>query len=194
MPFELPELPYSLDALSPHISKETLSYHYGKHHQGYIDKTNKLIEGTKYEKATLEDIIKSADGKILENAAQAWNHSFYWKSMSPKGGGEPSAELQKELEKHFGSWEKMKEKFIDRAGELFGSGWTWIIRDKDGQLTVEDRIDEGNPIIDGKKPLLVCDIWEHAYYLDYKNEKEKYFDAFFKLINWEFLEKNLNGK
>lgn len=191
MPHTLPELPYDLAALEPHISKTTLSYHYGKHHQAYINKLNGLVEGTKYAKATLEDMIGEADGKILENAAQAWNHDFYWKSMSPQGGGEPSAALQQELAQHFGSWEEMKKTFIQTAGELFGSGWTWILRQKNGKIVIEDRIEEGNPITDGKRPLLTCDLWEHAYYLDYQNDKAKYFDAFFKVVNWDFLEDNL---
>jgi Fe-Mn family superoxide dismutase len=191
MAFNLPDLPYSLDALEPYISKKTLSYHYEKHHKGYIEKINQLVEGTPFAKASLENIIKKADGKILENGAQAWNHTFYWNCMAPKGE-EPSHALQKELAKNFGSWEDMKDKCIETANELFGSGWVWLTLAKNGKLVIEARSDEGNPLRDDKKPLLTCDIWEHAYYLDYQNEKEKYFKAFFKIINWRFVEKNLN--
>lgn len=192
MPFTLPDLPYSLDALEPHISRNTLSYHYGKHHKAYIDKVNKFVEGTPFEKATLEEIIREADGAILKNGAQASNHTFYWNCLSPKGGGEPSASLQSELGKHFGSWEKMKEEFIQKAGGLFGSGWTWLVLQKDGKITIENLSNEGNPIREDKKPLLTCDVWEHAYYLDYQNLRPKYIDAFFKLVNWEFVERNLD--
>lgn len=193
MAFQQADLPYALDALAPHISKQTLEYHYGKHHASYVKKTNQLLEESKFAKASLEEIIKEADGKLLENAAQAWNHEFYWNSLSPKGGGEPSETLQKELTKHFGSWEAMRDQFIAEADDLFGSGWTWVVLNPDGTLDIEDRIDEGNPLSDGKTPLLTCDIWEHAYYLDYQNEKQKYFEAFFELIHWEFLEKNLDA-
>ncbi len=191
MSINFPELPYTFDALAPHISKETLNYHYGKHHKGYVDKVNKAISDTKFQNAKLEDIILEGDGMLLANAAQAWNHTFYWNSMSPKGGGEPGAELAKELAKHFGSWGEMQQTFNEKAAELFGSGWTWLILNSDGKITIEDRIEEGNPMTDGKKPLLTCDVWEHAYYLDYKNERGKYLDGFWQLVNWEFLERNL---
>lgn len=191
MSIKFPDLPYSLDALEPHISKETLSYHYNKHHRNYVEKVNSLIKNTPFADKPLESILKEAKGEILNNAAQAWNHNFYWHCMSPQGGGEPSQSLQEKLAVDFGSWEKMKEEFIESAKHLFGSGWVWLTIDQEGSLNIETLQNEGNPLRHNKTPLLTCDLWEHAFYLDYQNEKENYFKAFFKVIHWDFIEKSL---
>ncbi len=191
MSITLPELPYPKKALSPHISEETLNYHYGKHHQGYVNKLNGLIENSKFEKASLEEMIKESEGAIFNNSAQVWNHTFYWNSLSPTGGGNPSQETSNTLEKYFGSVEKFKEQFTARALGQFGSGWAWLIKTSDGQLKTQSTGNADNPLSNGHIPLLTCDVWEHAYYLDYKNARPAYLSAFWNIVNWDFLNKNL---
>ncbi len=193
MTHTLPELPYAKDALAPHISKETLEFHYGKHHQAYVNNLNKLIAGTEFENASLEEIIKKATGGIFNNSAQVYNHTFYWNCLSPKGGGQPGGELDKAIDSAFGSFDAFKEKFTQAAVTLFGSGWAWLVKNADGSLALEQRSNADNPIRDGKTPLLTCDVWEHAYYIDYRNARPKYVEVFWNLINWEFVSKNLAG-
>ena len=188
--FDLPELPYAKDALEPHISAETLEYHHGKHHASYVDKLNNQIEGSGYESASLEDIIASASGGLFNNAAQVWNHSFYWNCLSPDGGGRPDGKLAEALEAEFGSIEQFKEKFADAATANFGSGWTWLVKNRDGKLEIVNTDDAGNPMTDGYVPLLTCDVWEHAYYIDYRNARPKYIDAFWHLVSWDFVAHN----
>lgn len=191
MAFELPPLPYAMDALAPHISQETLEYHYGKHHQAYVNKLNTLIPGTEFEGKTLEEIIMKADGGIFNNAAQIWNHTFYWNSMAPQGGGDPADELVVELDKAFGSVDSFKEKFTEAALTQFGSGWAWLVKNKDGALEIVKTGNAGNPMTDGKKPLLTCDVWEHAYYIDTRNDRGRYVSNFWELVNWDFAAANL---
>jgi superoxide dismutase, Fe-Mn family len=190
MEHKLPELPYAKDALAPIISAETLEYHYGKHHKTYVDNLNKLIPGTEFEKMTLEEIIRKAAGGIFNNAAQIWNHTFYWNGLSPVGGGEPAGELAGAISQTFGSFAQFKEKFSTTATTLFGSGWAWLVKNPDGSLAIEPAGNAGNPLKDNKKPLLTCDVWEHAYYIDYRNARAKYVEAFWKLVNWNFVAKN----
>jgi superoxide dismutase, Fe-Mn family len=194
MEHKLPELPYPKEALAPNISAETLEYHYGKHHKTYVDNLNKLIPGTELENMSLEEIIKKASGGVFNNAAQVWNHTFYWNCLSPKGGGEPSGAFTTTVNKNFGSFAQFKEKFTNVAVTLFGSGWAWLVENPDGSLVIEATSNAGNPLKDGKKPLLTCDVWEHAYYIDYRNARAKYVEAFWKLVNWDFIEKNLTQK
>lgn len=192
MSFELPELPYAMDALEPYISKETLEYHYGKHHQTYVNNLNNLVPGTVFENASLEEIIKLASGGVFNNAAQIWNHTFYWHSLSPNGGGEPSDNLKQKLTEAFGSVEQFKERFNTVAKTTFGSCWAWLVKDSQGQLDVMGTSNADNPLTHGKTPLLTCDMWEHAYYIDYRNAKPKYLEAFWSIVNWDFIEKNLS--
>jgi Fe-Mn family superoxide dismutase len=191
MEHKLPELPFSKDALAPHISAETLEYHYGKHHAAYVANLNKLIPGTEFEKMTLEEIIKKAAGGVFNNAAQIWNHTFYWNCLSPKGGGEPGGALADAIKKSFGSFAQFKEKFTSAAVTTFGSGWAWLVKNSDGSLAVESTSNAENPLKKGKTALLTCDVWEHAYYIDYRNARAAYVEAFWKLVNWKFVEKNL---
>lgn len=191
MEHKLPELPYAQDALAPEISAETLEYHYGKHHKAYVDNLNKLIPDTEFEKLPLEDIIRKASGGIFNNAAQVWNHAFYWNCLLPKGSSTPVGDLADAINKTFGSVEQFKEKFTSAAVTLFGSGWAWLVKNPDGSLAIEASSNAGNPLKDGKKALLTCDVWEHAYYIDYRNARAKYLDAFWNLVNWEFISQNL---
>ena len=192
MAFELPELPYARDALAPHISEETLDYHYGKHHASYVDKLNAAIEGTDDADKSLEDIIKSASGGLFNNAAQVWNHTFYWNSLSPRGGGEPEGALADAINSAFGSVDGFKEKFTESAKGNFGSGWTWLVQKADGSLDIVNTDDAETPITeDGVTPLLTCDVWEHAYYIDYRNARPKYLEAFWNLVNWDFAAANM---
>lgn len=191
MTHQLPTLPYAMDALAPHISKETLEFHYGKHHKAYVDKLNALIPGTEFEKATLEDIVKKAKGGMFNQAAQIWNHTFYWHSLSPKGGGEPSGKLADAIKQSFGSFEAFKKEFSDKAAGQFGSGWAWLVRKGDGKLAVVQTGNADTPLTGGDRPLLTCDVWEHAYYIDYRNARPKYIEAWWMLVNWEFAAKNL---
>ncbi|MEE9574128.1 MAG: Fe-Mn family superoxide dismutase [Candidatus Neomarinimicrobiota bacterium] len=191
MTHKLPELPYAMDALQPHISKETLEYHYGKHHKAYVTNLNNLISGTEFEDLSLEDIIKMAPaGVLFNNSAQVWNHSFYWNCLSPNGGGEPSGKLLETINKSFGSFENFKEKFTKAAVTNFGSGWTWLVNGENG-LEIINTSNAGTVLTSGKTALLTCDVWEHAYYVDYRNARPKYVDAFWNLVNWEFVEGNL---
>jgi Fe-Mn family superoxide dismutase len=191
MEHKLPELPYARDALAPHISAETIDYHYGKHHQTYVNNLNNLIPGTEYENSSLEDIIKKASGGIYNNAAQVWNHTTYWNCLSPKGGGEPAGELAEAINKAFGSFADFKEQFTKAAVTLFGSGWAWLVRNADGSLSIQATGNAGNPMQEGKSPLLTCDVWEHAYYIDYRNARPKYLEAFWSLVNWDYVAGNL---
>lgn len=184
---QLPELPYRKDALQPHISAETLDYHYGKHHASYVEKLNGLIEGTEFESATLEEIVRNGSGNIFNNAAQVWNHNFYWQCLSPEGGGEPQGELARAIEKEFTTFSEFVDRFNAAAKGNFGSGWTWLTKDGDGNLEIANTDDAGNPMTDGRHPLLTCDVWEHAYYLDYRNRRDEYLAAFWKLVNWDFV-------
>jgi Fe-Mn family superoxide dismutase len=183
----LPELPYPKDALEPHISAETLEYHYSKHHASYVEKLNKLIPGTEFETASLEEIILNGSDGIFNNAAQVWNHSFYWNCLSPEGGGEPEATLARAIDAAFGSFATFKERFSKAAGANFGSGWTWLVTNADAALEIINTSNAGNPMTDGMHPLLTCDVWEHAYYIDYRNARPEYIEAFWKLVNWEFV-------
>ncbi len=192
MAFSLPELPYSRDALEPHMSKETLDYHYGKHHKAYVDKANGMIEGTGFEKAPLEQVVREASGGLFNQTAQIWNHTFFWHSLSPNGGGNPGAELTKELEKNFGSVDGFKEKFTQAAAGIFGSGWAWLVKNADGSLEVVTTPNAGNPMTSGQTPLLTCDMWEHAFYIDYRNVKADYLKAFWSLANWANVEESLS--
>jgi Fe-Mn family superoxide dismutase len=192
MAFELPELPYPMDALAPHISAETLEYHHGKHHAAYVKKSNELIKGTKFADASLDEILKTAEpGPLFNNLEQHYNHSFYWKCLSPKGGGEPKGPVADTIKKAFGSFDSFKDKFSKAAVEHFGSGWAWLVRDKDGSIQVLTTHDAGCPIRQGQSPIITCDVWEHAYYIDYRNERPKYVEAFWKVVNWEFANQNL---
>lgn len=191
--FELPGLPYAMDALEPHISKETLEYHYGKHHRGYVKKLNKAVADSEYVHMSLEEIIQSATGSVFNNAAQVWNHDFYWHSLSPEGGGTPDDALTGILEKAFGSVGNFRQKFKDSALANFGSGWTWLVKTREGGLDIMNTDDADTPLRQGLTPLLTCDVWEHAYYIDYRNERQRYLEAFFDVINWDFLARNLKS-
>ena len=190
MQHELPALPYDKNALQPHISAETLDFHYGKHHQTYVTNLNKLIPGTEFEDMALEDIIKKASGGIFNNAAQVWNHTFYWNCLSPAGRGEPSGGLADAIKQAFGSFDAFKEKFGTSAATNFGSGWTWLVKSPSGGVEIVNTSNAGTPMTDGRTALLTCDVWEHAYYIDYRNARPKYVEAFWNLVNWDFISKN----
>lgn len=191
MAFTLPELPYAMDALQPYISKETLEFHYGKHHQAYVTNLNNLIQGKDFEKMSLDEIILKSDGGIFNNAAQVWNHTFYWQSMGPKAGGAPQGKVAAAIDKSFGSFDKFKEEFTKSAATLFGSGWCWLVKKGDGSLAIKQTSNAGNPLTEDLKPILTCDVWEHAYYVDYRNARPKYLESWWSLVNWDFAEKNL---
>ena len=191
MAFELPELPYAKNALAPHISEETLEYHYGKHHQAYVNKLNSLVPGTEFENESLENIIKNATGGIFNNSAQIWNHTFYWHSMSPNGGGEPNADVAQVISDAFGSVEDFKEQFTNSALTRFGSGWAWLVTNSEGRLNIVSTANADNPMTDGLKPLLTCDVWEHAYYIDTRNDRGQYVSNFWEVVNWNFIAENL---
>ncbi|MGR8979327.1 MAG: superoxide dismutase [Fe] [Gammaproteobacteria bacterium] len=193
MAFELPALPYGKNQLAPHISEETLEYHYGKHHQAYVNNLNNLVPGTEFEGMSLEEIICKSSGGIFNNAAQIWNHTFYWNSLSPNGGGEPSGSLAEAINASFGSFAKFKEEFTKSATTLFGSGWAWLVKNNDGSLAIVNTGNAGCPLTTGQKPLLTCDVWEHAYYIDYRNARPAYVEAFWKLVNWNFAESNFSA-
>jgi Fe-Mn family superoxide dismutase len=188
----LPELPYPKNGLEPHISAETLEYHYGKHHATYIKKLNEQIVGSKFENASLEEIIRNASGGIFNNGAQVWNHTFYWNCMIPNGGGEPEGKLRDAINDAFNSIDEFKKRFSDTAAGNFGSGWTWLVKNADGSLDIVNTGNAGNPLRDGKYPLLTCDVWEHAYYIDYRNARPDYLGAFWNVVNWDFAESNFN--
>lgn len=190
MEHKLPELPYGLEALQPHISKETLEYHHGKHHNAYVNNLNNLIKGTEFENLSLEDIIKKASGGIFNNAAQVWNHTFYWNCLAPKAGGRPEGLLSKAIDSKFGSFDEFKKQFSQAAATLFGSGWAWLVKNSDGSLEIIQTGNAANPITSGKTPILTCDVWEHAYYIDYRNARPTYVEHFWELVNWGFASKN----
>jgi superoxide dismutase, Fe-Mn family len=191
MSFELPALPFESNALEPHISAETLSFHHGKHHATYVTNLNNLVPGTEFEGKSLEEIITSAPaGGVFNNAAQIWNHTFYWNSLSPNGGGEPTGAVADAINKAFGSFNEFKTKFSTSAATNFGSGWTWLVKNADGSVEIVNTSNAGCPLTDGKTPLLTCDVWEHAYYIDYRNARPKYVEAFWNLVNWEFAAQN----
>lgn len=192
MQHQLPALPFVLDALAPHISRETLEYHYGKHHQTYVKTLNELIKNTEFSEASLEDIIKRSSGPIFNNAAQVWNHNFYWQCLTP-AQTKPGGELANAIQTHFGSVEKFQEEFQKCAIANFGSGWTWLIKKPDGKLAIQNTDDAKDPLITGDTALLTCDVWEHAYYIDYRNERPKYLSAFWEIVNWDFVAKNFDA-
>ena len=189
---ELPKLPYEINALEPHISQKTLEFHYGKHHAGYVTNLNKLIAGTPFENKSLDEIVKTSQGGMFNNAAQVWNHTFYWNCMTPNPKkAQPTGKLMDAIVRDFGSFDAFKEKFINACVTLFGSGWAWLVADKSGKLSIVQTSNAQTPLTEGLKPLLVCDVWEHAYYLDYQNLRANYINEFWSLINWEFVEKSL---
>lgn len=191
MTYQLPPLPYALDALAPNLSSETLEYHYGKHHQAYVTNLNNLVPGTEFEGKTLEQIIKTAPaGGIFNNAAQVWNHTFYWHSLTPNSKGTPNGALLEAINKAFGSLEQFKNDFTKAATTVFGSGWAWLVKNADGSLAIQSTSNAGTPMTDNKKALLTCDVWEHAYYIDYRNVRPKYVEKYWELVNWDFAAKN----
>jgi Fe-Mn family superoxide dismutase len=191
MAFELPALPYEQNALEPHISAETLEFHYGKHHKTYVDKLNGLLAGTDMENAALEDVITNSEGGVFNNAAQVWNHTFYWHCLSPNGGGEPTGALADAISSAFGSFADFKEQFTNSAINNFGSGWTCLVQKADGSVAIHNTSNAGCPLTEGVTPLLTVDVWEHAYYIDYRNARPKYMEAFWNLVNWEFVAGNM---
>lgn len=194
MAYELPALPYALDALAPNLSSETLEYHYGKHHQAYVNNLNNLVPGTEFEGKPLEDIIKKAPaGPVFNNAAQVWNHTFYWHSLTPHSKGKPNGALLEAINKAFGSLEQFKDNFTKAATTVFGSGWTWLVKNPDGSLAIHNTSNAGTPMTENKQALLTCDVWEHAYYIDYRNARPKYIEKYWELINWDFATKNFAG-
>ncbi|VAW85279.1 Superoxide dismutase [Fe] [hydrothermal vent metagenome] len=190
MAHTLPELPYAMTALEPHISSETLEYHYGKHHQAYVTNLNNLIKGTEFESQSLETIIKTSKGGIFNNAAQIWNHTFYWNCLSPKGGGAPTGELLDAINNAFGSFDEFKTQFSQASITTFGSGWGWLVKNGDGALALASTSNAATPMTNGQTALLTCDVWEHAYYIDYRNARPKYVEAFWNLVNWDFVAQN----
>ena len=185
MTHELPKLPYAADALEPHISAKTIEFHYGKHHQTYVTKLNGLIPGTAFENASLEEIVQKAEGGIFNNGAQVWNHTFYWEGFSQERGTVPEGKLLEMIIRDFGSFDQFKEKFAEASINLFGSGWAWLVVNAEGKLQIVQTGNAGNPLRDGLKPLLTCDVWEHAYYLDYQNRRPDYLASFWALVNWQ---------
>jgi Fe-Mn family superoxide dismutase len=190
MTHELPPLPYAIDALAPHISAETLEFHHGKHHKTYVDNLNKLIPGTEFENLSLEDIVRKSSGGIFNNAAQIWNHTFYWNCLAPNAGGKPSGALAAAIDTAFGSFDAFKEKFSQTAITTFGSGWAWLVKNAAGGLELVSTSNAGCPLTAGQTPLLTCDVWEHAYYIDYRNLRAKYVESFWNLVNWDFVARN----
>ncbi len=193
MAFELPSLPYDKNALEPHISAETLDFHYGKHHKTYVDKLNGLVEGTDMADKSLEDVVKASSGGMFNNAAQVWNHTFYWNCLSPNGGGAPEGALATKISEAFGSFDKFKDEFTNSAIGNFGSGWTWLVQQQDGSVAIVNTDDADTPLTDESvTPLLTVDVWEHAYYIDYRNARPKYMEAFWALVNWDFVAGNMS--
>ena len=189
MTHKLPELPYALNELEPFISQTTLEFHYGKHHQAYVNNLNNLIKGTAFEDANLEEIVKHSEGGIFNNGAQVYNHTFYFTGLKPNGGGEPKGKLMEAIKDSFSSFEIFKEEFSKAATTLFGSGWAWLVVDTEGKLSIVKKTNAENPLCDGLKPILTIDVWEHAYYLDTQNARPKYIENFWKLVNWDVIEK-----
>ncbi len=192
MAIELPALPYEKNALEPHISAETLEYHYGKHHQAYVTKLNELLPGTELEGKDLEEIVRRSTGVMFNQAAQVWNHTFYWHCLSPNGGGEPAGRLGEAIQRDFGSFADFRKKFTDTAIATFGSGWAWLVQKPDGKLDIVSTPNAETPLTTDNTPLMTCDVWEHAYYIDYRNARPDYLEAFWKLVNWEFAESRLS--
>ena len=190
MEHELPPLPFAMDALQPRISKETLEYHYGKHHRAYVTNLNKLIKGTEFENASLEDIVRKASGGIFNNAAQVWNHTFYWNCLSPQGGGAPSGALGEAINKKWSSLAEFTDAFSRSAVGNFGSGWTWLVKKVDGTVDIVNTSNAATPLSGADRPLMTCDVWEHAYYIDYRNARPKYVENFWSLVNWDFVSKD----
>ncbi len=191
MAFELPKLPYAMDALEPYISKQTLEFHYGKHHQAYVNNLNNLVPGTEFENANLEEIVKKASGGIFNNGAQVWNHTFYWNCLKPNGGGLPTGKLLDAINHSFGSFDEFKQKFSTAAATLFGSGWAWLVKNNDGSLAIVQESNAGNPLKSGLTPLLTCDVWEHAYYIDQQNKRPDYISSFWNLVDWDAVSSRL---
>jgi Fe-Mn family superoxide dismutase len=191
MEHTLPALPYAIDALAPHISQETLEYHYGKHHQTYVTNLNNLIKGTEFEELPLEEIVKKSSGGIFNNSAQVWNHTFYWNSLTP-GGKAVSGALADAINAKWGSFDKFKEEFTKSAVGNFGSSWTWLVKKADGSLDIVNTSNAATPLTTDAKALITCDLWEHAYYIDYRNVRPKYIETFFALANWDFAAANFN--
>ncbi|HKB84176.1 MAG TPA: Fe-Mn family superoxide dismutase [Burkholderiales bacterium] len=193
MQHQLPSLPYALDALEPHISRETLEYHYGKHHQAYVNNLNNLVKGSEFENAGLEEIVRQSSGGMFNNAAQVWNHMFYWNCLSPRAGGEPKGSLAQAIGRKFGSFSAFKEVFSKSAVANFGCGWTWLVKKADGAVDVANTSNAATPLTGPDKPLLTCDVWEHAYYVDYRNRRPDYVAAFWNVVNWDFAAQNYAG-
>ncbi len=191
MEHTLPPLPYAKDALQPHISAETLEFHYGKHHQAYVTNLNNLIKGTEYENMQLEDIIRKSSGGVFNNSAQVWNHTFFWNCLSPQGGNAPTGKVADAINAKWGSFDKFKEEFTKSAVGNFGSGWTWLVQKADGSVDIVNTSNAHTPLASDDKALLTCDVWEHAYYIDYRNARAKFVEAFWNLVNWEFVNKNM---
>ncbi len=190
MRHELPALPYALDALEPHISRETLEFHHGKHHQTYVTNLNNLISGSEFEDKSLEDIIATSSNGLFNNAAQVWNHSFYWNCLSPSGGGVPDGKFAEAIAEKFGSFDELKAAFAQTCIATFGSGWGWLVSNADGSLELVSTSNAQSPLTSGQTPLLTCDVWEHAYYIDYRNARPQYLEAFWNLVNWDFVAQN----
>ena len=190
MEHTLPPLPYAKDALQPHISQETLEYHYGKHHQTYVTNLNNLIKGTEFENLSLEDIVKKSSGGIFNNSAQVWNHTFYWNCLSPNGGGAATGPVADAINAKWGSFDKFKEEFSKSALANFGSGWTWLVKKADGSVDLANTSNAGTPLTSADKALLTCDVWEHAFYIDDRNARAKYVESFWALVNWDFVNQN----
>lgn len=191
MEHKLPELPFAIDSLAPHISQETLEYHYGKHHNAYVTKLNAALPGSKFENSTLEEIVKASEGGIFNNAAQVWNHSFYWNCMGPSMGGAATGNIANAINDKWGDFAKFKDAFTNSAATNFGSGWTWLVKTNDGSLEIVNTSNAACPITNNQTPLLTLDVWEHAYYVDYRNARPKYIEAFWNLVNWDFVNSNL---
>jgi Fe-Mn family superoxide dismutase len=193
MEHTLPPLPFDKNALAPHMSEETLEYHYGKHHQTYVTNLNKLIPGTEFENLSLEEIVKKASGGVFNNAAQIWNHTFFWNSLSPNGGGAPSGALGDAINAKWGSYDKFKEEFAKVAVATFGSGWAWLVKKTDGSLDIVSTSNAATPLTTDSKALLTIDVWEHAYYIDYRNARPKFVEAYWNIVNWDFAAKNFGA-
>jgi superoxide dismutase, Fe-Mn family len=190
MEHQLPPLPFAKNALAPHMSEETLEFHYGKHHQTYVTNLNNLIKGTEYENLTLEEIVKKSSGGVFNNSAQVWNHTFFWNSLKPQGGGQPTGALAEAINKKWGSFDKFKEEFTKTAVGTFGSGWAWLVKKPDGALDLVSTSNAATPLTTDAKPLLTLDVWEHAYYIDYRNARPKFVEAYWNIVNWDFAAKN----
>jgi len=190
MEHQLPSLPYPMDGLQPHLSQETLEYHYGRHHQAYVTNLNGLIKNTEFENASLEEIVRKSSGGVFNNAAQVWNHTFFWHCMKPQGGGVPSGALADAIKARWGSFDSFREEFTRNCVSNFGSGWTWLVKKADGSVDIVNTSNAGTPLTGADKPLLTCDVWEHAYYIDYRNARAKFVEAFWNVVNWDFVAQN----